>query len=67
MLPDGDGTEMVREIKASNPRTRVAVLSSVSGLSVAPSAGADEAIPKSLPLAEIVATLARLAEHERTA
>ena len=67
MLPDGDGTEMVREIKASNPRTRVAVLSSVSDLSVAPSAGADEAIPKSLPLAEIVATLARLAEHERAA
>jgi CheY-like chemotaxis protein len=33
MLPDGDGTEVVREIKASYPKTRVAVLSSVRDLS----------------------------------
>ena len=67
MLPDGDGTDVVRELKAAHPRTRVAVLSAAPDLSGALSAGADEAIPKCLPLAEILAILARLAEHERAA
>lgn len=60
MLPDGDGTDVVREIKASYPRTRVAVLSSVEDLSGAVEAGADEAIHKSTPLTEIVEILTRL-------
>ena len=67
MLPDGDGTEVVRRIKAAHPRTRVAVLSSVSDLSGALSAGADEAIHKSLPLTEIIEILARLGEDEQAA
>lgn len=61
MLPDGNGTEVVREIKASNPETPVAVLSSVVDLSGALEAGADEAIRKSTTLLEIVAHLERLA------
>ncbi len=61
ILPDGDGTEVVRAMKARWPETPVCVLSSVEDLSGAIEAGADEALPKSTPLTEIVATLARLA------
>ena len=61
MLPDGNGTTVVREIKALSPGTPVAVLSASEDLSEALAAGADEAIPKWTPLAEIVTSLARLA------
>ena len=61
MLPDGNGTEVVRAIKASSPGTTVAVLSSVEDLSGAIEAGADEAIRKGDPLPEIIAILERLA------
>ena len=61
MLPDGDGTEVVREIKASYPRTRVAVLSSVRDLSGALEAGADEALGKAVPLQATIEVLSRLA------
>ena len=67
VLPDGDGTEVVREIKAAYPGTRVAVLSLVSDLSGALSAGADEAIHKSHPLEGIIEILARLVEAEQAA
>jgi DNA-binding NarL/FixJ family response regulator len=60
MLPDGNGANLVREIKASYPATRVAVLSATPDLSGAIEAGADEAIHKSTPLTEIVAILAHL-------
>ncbi len=61
MLPDGDGTEVVRRIKASYPETRVAVLSSVLDLSGALEAGADEALGKAVPLQEVIEVLGRLA------
>ncbi len=61
MLPDGDGTDVVRAMKERWPETPVCVLSSVEDLSGALSAGADEAIPKSTPLSEIIEALARLA------
>ncbi len=61
MLPDGDGTEVVREIKAAYPQTRVAVLSSVRDLSGALSAGADEVLNKNLSLQEAIGALGRLA------
>jgi two-component system, OmpR family, response regulator QseB len=61
MLPDGNGTTVVREIKTLSPGTPVAVLSASEDLSEALAAGADEAIPKATSLAEIVASLARLA------
>ena len=67
MLPDGQGTDIVREIKASSPETPVAVLSSVEDLSGALEAGADEAIRKDTSLPKIVETLARLLpDEERT-
>jgi DNA-binding NarL/FixJ family response regulator len=61
MLPDGYGTEVVREIKASYPETRVAVLSSLWDLSEALEAGADEALGKAVPLTETIEVLGRLA------
>ena len=61
MLPDGDGTEVVRRIKASYPETRVAVLSSVLDISGALEAGADEALGKAVPLQETIEVLGRLA------
>jgi DNA-binding NarL/FixJ family response regulator len=61
MLPDGDGTDVVRAMKERWPETPVCVLSSVADLSGALAAGADQAIPKSTPLPEIVGVLVRLA------
>ena len=60
ILPDGDGTTVVREIKRRSPGTPVAVLSASQDLSKAMAAGADEVIPKRARLVEIVASLARL-------
>ncbi len=65
MLPDGDGTEVVREIKARSPGTKVAVLSADEDLSRALDAGAEEAISKSGSLDQIVATLVRLSGDSR--
>lgn len=62
VLPDGDGAEVLGEIKASHPRTRVAVLSPVPDLSEALKAGADETIGKETPLLEMISDLASLAE-----
>jgi DNA-binding response OmpR family regulator len=61
MLPDGNGTTVVRQIKAQNPGTPVAVVSASEDLSEARAAGADETIPKGTGFAEIVASLAHLA------
>ncbi|MGI8910944.1 MAG: response regulator [Rubrobacteraceae bacterium] len=61
MLPDGYGTELVAEIKARRPGLPVVVLSANDDLSHALEAGADEAINKSMPLPEIIATLRRVA------
>jgi DNA-binding NarL/FixJ family response regulator len=60
-LPDGDGTDVVRKIKAAYPKTRVAVLSSVRDLSGALEAGADEALGKAVPVSVIIEALGRLA------
>ena len=60
MLPDGDGTDVVRAVKGRWPETPVCVLSSLWDLSGALAAGADEAISKGLPLTGIVTVLERL-------
>ncbi len=60
VLPDGDGTEVVRRVKAAYPQTRVAVLSSARDLSGALEAGADEALGKAVPLQETIEVLGRL-------
>lgn len=62
VLPDGDGAEVLGEIKASHPRTRVAVLSPDPDLSDALKAGADETIGKETPLLVMISILACLAE-----
>src|SRR5215203_3329443 len=61
ILPDGDGTTVVREIKRRSPGTPVAVLTASEHLSKALAAGADKAIPKRMRLEEIAACLVRLA------
>jgi DNA-binding response OmpR family regulator len=67
MLPDGDGTEVVRALKARWPGKPVAVLSGARDLSGALSAGADEAIGKEMPLPEVISRLAGIAgEGDRT-
>jgi DNA-binding response OmpR family regulator len=69
ILPDGNGADLVREIKAAHPETRVAVLSAVMDLSGSLEAGADDAISKLVPLPEIVArpeALARAGDRPAT-
>jgi two-component system, OmpR family, response regulator len=62
-LPDGEGTELVPEIRERHPRTRVVVLSAREDVGeVASEAGADAAIPKETPLPDIISTLRRLAD-----
>jgi DNA-binding response OmpR family regulator len=63
ILPDGNGADLVRGVKAAYPATRVAVLSAVVDLSGALEAGADDAISKMVPLPEIVARLEGLARN----
>jgi DNA-binding response OmpR family regulator len=65
VLPDGNGADLVREVKAAYPGTRVAVLSAVLDLSGSLGAGADEAISKMVPLPEIVARLETLVRAGR--
>src|SRR3712207_8618485 len=49
-----DGAEVLGEIRAAHPRTRVAVLGAVSDLSGAQLAGAGGTIGKDRPLDEII-------------
>jgi DNA-binding NarL/FixJ family response regulator len=60
LLPDGDGLDVVRGIKALNPDTRVVVLSA-GDLSGAIEAGADEALSKDVPLLRVLSVLERRA------
>jgi len=68
-LPDGDGVGVLAEIKASHPRTRVALLSPNGHHPRTPGVGADETIGKESPLSELISRLARLAGggHRTTA
>ena len=60
-LPDGEGTELIPEIRHHHPRTRVAVLSARDDVDeIASEARADAAIPKETPLPEIISSLRRL-------
>ena len=61
MLPDGDGTELVAEVKRHHPDTPVAILSARDDVAeVAPEVGADAAISKATPLPSIISTLQQL-------
>ena len=62
-LPDGEGTELVPEIRQRHPQTRVVVLSAREDAGeIASEAGADAAIPKETPLPEIISFLKRLTD-----
>jgi DNA-binding response OmpR family regulator len=61
-LPDGEGTEIVAEIRRSHPETPIAILSARDDVDEAASkAGADAAISKETPLPDIISSLRRLA------
>jgi DNA-binding NarL/FixJ family response regulator len=63
-LPDGKGTHLIRQLKEANPQTPVLVLTVSPDPAVhgeALEAGADEVLPKSAELDEIVAVIRRLA------
>lgn len=64
LLPDGDGPDVVRRIKALNPATRVVVLSAAADLCGAIEAGADEVLSKGTPLLRVLSILER---HARAA
>jgi len=63
-LPDGNGAELIGDLREANSRVRVLVLSAIlnhENLSRATRAGADEVIDKLLsPLDEVVDTVRRL-------
>ena len=59
-LPDGEGTELVAEIRQSHPETRVAIISARDDVDEAASK-ADAAIAKETPLPDIISSLRRLA------
>jgi DNA-binding NtrC family response regulator len=60
-LPDGEGTELVAEIRRRHPETPVAVLSARDDVDVAASkARGDAAISKDTPLPDIISSLRRL-------
>ncbi|MDQ4127279.1 MAG: response regulator transcription factor [Actinomycetota bacterium] len=62
MLPDGQGTELVAEVRRQHPDTPVAILSASDDVAkIASEAGADAAIPKATPLPSIISSLERLA------
>lgn len=63
-LPDGEGLELIRDLRKNSPGTTVAVLTirvDPEDLDGALAAGAAEIISKERPLPEIVATVKRLA------
>ena len=61
-LPDGEGTELIPEIRQRHPKTPVAVLSARDDVDEAAlEAGADAAIPKETPLPDIITSLRRIA------
>ena len=60
-LPDGEGTELVPDIRQRHQQTRVAVLSAREDIGeLASRSGADVAIPKATPLPDIISTLRKL-------
>ncbi len=63
MLPDGDGTEVIRELRATNPDARILSLSAARDPRRALDAGADEVLGKDASLTSVVNTVRRLAEN----
>ncbi len=62
ILPDGDGTEVIRELREANPETRILSLSAAKNFDRALEAGADEVLGKDISLSSVVKAVRRLAE-----
>ena len=66
-LPDGDGTELIGELRAANPRATVLVLTASAeedAYARAVEAGAAGALHKSVRIKEVIEAAHRLAEGE---
>lgn len=63
MLPDGDGTEVIRDLRETNPGTRILSLSAANNPDRALEAGADEVLGKDASLTSVVSAVRRLAEN----
>ena len=62
MLPDGDGTEVIRDLRETNPEARILSLSAARDPDRALEAGADEVLGKDVSLTSVVSAVRRLAE-----
>lgn len=63
MLPDGDGTEVIRGLRETNPEARILSLSAARNPDRALEAGADEVLGKDASLTSVVRAVRRLAEN----
>ena len=60
-LPDGDGIDLIADLRRANPEARVLILSaSLDTASIERAAEADEIMDKLAPLDEVPGTLRRL-------
>jgi len=67
-LPDGSGAELIKDLRASRPRTKALVLSAMSEqryLAEAIGAGAAGVMHKSAPMSDLVEAVRRLASGEQ--
>lgn len=62
LLPDGDGTEVIRDLRGANPDARILSLSVARNPDRALEAGADEVLGKDVSLTSVVKVVKRLAE-----
>jgi two-component system response regulator DesR len=64
-LPDGNGADLIEELRRSNPEVGVLILSASldpAGMEKARSLGADEIMDKLAPMDEVLAAVRRLGE-----
>jgi DNA-binding NarL/FixJ family response regulator len=67
-LPDGSGTDLIKELRSSQPRAKALVLSAMSEqrhLAAAIEAGAAGVMHKSAPMSDLVEAVRRLAAGEQ--
>jgi DNA-binding NarL/FixJ family response regulator len=65
-LPDGTGTDLIAEVRSSNPGTAILILSASltpESLAKASAAGADEIMDKFASLDDVVETVRRLGSY----
>jgi len=70
MLPDGDGLELIGELREASPGVKVLVMSAFASLANPPEAleaGADRVLGKVAPPDEVFATIRELREEQSTA